>query len=94
MFSEDMTPFFNTDDFGVVATFAHGTSTSSVNVLFDSAYADPLGIEGSHPRAAGMASDIGTAVHGDTLAIGTGTYKIVNVRPDGSGVVVLNLQAQ
>lgn len=90
-FTEDLTPFFGTGDFGTAAVFAHGTATSTANVIFDAAYADPLGIEGSRPKAHGRTVDFPGVAHGDKLVLGTSTYDIREVRPDGSGVTTLVL---
>lgn len=95
-FTEDLSVFFNTGDFAVAATFTHAASSPvTVNVLFDAAYADPLGIEGSHPRAHGVVADFTPSIsQGDTLVIGSTTYKIKSVHPDNTGVVTLILQEQ
>ena len=99
-FTEDLSVFFNTGDFAVAATFTHAASSPvTVNVIYDAAYADPLGVEGAHPRAHGAIADFTPALaQGDTIVIpvlGTPTtFKIMELRPDSSGVVTLTLQEQ
>lgn len=94
-FTEDLTPFFGTSDFGVGATFTHGTGSSvTVNGIFDASYVDPLGIEGAFPRFVCAASDVSSVVHGDTLVVNSKTYKVYGVKPDGTGLMLLSLQEQ
>ena len=90
-FAEDLTQFFDTDDFGVAATY-NGSTT--VNGIFDngfSAIGSQPGIEGSLPSFTCRASDVSGVVHGHTLVISGATYNIVGVHPDGTGVVMLAL---
>ena len=94
MFTEDLSPFFDTGDFGTSATFTHGASSAPVNVIFDASFDDPLGIAGAFPRAICAAKDVIGVVHGDTLVVELTTYKVVGVKPDGTGVVILTLQEQ
>ncbi len=94
-FTEDLSPFFDTGDFGESATFMHASGSPVViNVIFDASFDDPLGIAGAFPRAVCSAGDVTGVVHGDTLVIGSTTYKVVGVKPDGTGVVILTLQQQ
>lgn len=90
-FAEDLTPFFDTDDFGVAATY-NGSTT--VNGIFDNGFSaignDP-GIEGSLPTFTCRTADVPSAVQGDTLTISAVAYTVVGVHPDGTGVVTLAL---
>jgi hypothetical protein len=89
MFTEDLAPFFSTDAFGIAATLTLGGTPATVNVIFDSAYFDPLGqFEGSTPMAWLPSADAIGVAHGDTLTLGGTVYTIVEVMPDGSGNVV------
>lgn len=91
-FTEDLTPFFDTDDFAVPATY-NGTTT--VNGIFDNGFAsvgDSPGVEGSVPSFTCRAADVPSAAQGDTLVISAATWVVVGVHPDGTGVVTLALQ--
>lgn len=90
-FTEDLTPFFDTDDFAVAATY-NGSTT--VNGIFDNGFASVgagPGVEGSLPSFTCRAADVSSAAHGDTLVISGTTYSVVGVHPDGTGVMVLAL---
>lgn len=93
-FTEDLSPFFNTDDFAVTATYTHASVGRTVNVIFDAVFADPLGIESNHPRAYGIESDFPDVAQDDTLSISGTTYKIKGVHTDGTGIVAFRLQEQ
>lgn len=90
-FTEDLTVFFDTDDFGVVATIG----AASVNVIFDNAY---LGIEGetvvaaTQPMVYARTSDVSSVVAGNTVIVNSVTYTVVGVHPDGTGVTQLILR--
>ena len=90
MFTEDLTVFFDTADFGDAATLTVSGVPSSVNVIFDRAYFEPLGqFESAQPMAWLAATDAGSAKQGDTLTVNSTTYTIVGVEPDGTGRVVM-----
>lgn len=94
-FIEDLSPFFSTDDFGTAATFTHiGGSPVSVAGIFDASFEDPLGIEGRFPRFVCPVSAVPSVGHGDSLVIGSVSYKVVGVKPDGTGIMLLTLQEQ
>jgi hypothetical protein len=87
-FTEDLTPFFDTAVFGESVTLTIGTSPATVAVIFDAEYIDPLGdFEGRRPTAWVPVSVSTGVAQGDTLTRGGTTYTIVEVRPDGPGVV-------
>lgn len=90
-FSEDLTQYFA--DFGVPATLQAAAVASGV--IFDAEYAEPLGnlVEGRAPTATAIASEIPSVAHGQTLVIGGQSYKVRGVEPDGTGLVVLRLEA-
>jgi hypothetical protein len=90
MFTEDLSIFFNTDDFAVTATWK---STDSVNVIFDKAYLDQQGIIASNtPIAKAQESDFAGVAEGDELLINGVNYTIDNFEPDGTGIIVLILK--
>lgn len=91
-FTETFATFFSTSDFGVAALWKGATS---VNGIFDAAYADPLGVaEGSKPAFTCEAAAVTGVKHGDTMIINATTYKVRGVQPDGTGVVVIVLEEQ
>lgn len=94
-FTEDLSVFFNTDGPGVVSALftPSGGSASTVNGIFDKNFVDPLGIDGNAPRFVCPEADV-TSARGGTLVIASVTYLIVNARPDGTGVIALELQEQ
>lgn len=87
-FVEDLTPFFDLGGFAEAVTLTIGGTPATVNVIFDAAYYSPLGeFEGTRPTAWVPAADSAGIVQGDTLTRGTTTYTVVEVKPDGPGVV-------
>lgn len=64
--------------------------STQVQVIFDAAYLDTLGIANTNPVALGKASDFpeGTSI-GKTLLIGSTTYTIRNRQPQDDGAFVL-----
>ncbi len=93
-FTEDLTEFLDTTHgFAVAATY-NGTTT--VNGIFDDEYFEvgigTPGVEGSQPSFICRAADVSAAVQGDTLLIGSTTYTVVNVQPDGTGMIRLVLR--
>lgn len=90
MFSEDLSAYFRTQDFGVAATYDGATT---VNVIFDNEYLEQMGVAGTGPAALGRASDFpeNTAI-GKTLLINGTTYTIRGREPlDDGQIVVLRL---
>lgn len=84
-FSEDLSVFFDTDDFAVEALY---NSATTVNVLFDENYVDPFGVSGTRPAAWGRASDFVSPV-GNPLVVNGTTYTIREREPQDDGAVVL-----
>lgn len=94
----DLDTFFDVSGFAVSASYVHGTTTTSIAVLFDKPYlenelAAAVGIESNRPTCRAKTSDVANAAHGDTLTINAITYTVVGVQPDGNGVSTLILRA-
>lgn len=90
-FTEAFAAFFDTDGFAVVATIAG----ASVNVIFDAAYADVLGIvAGTAPTLLAASADItaASAAVGSSVVISGTTYTIAEIQPDGTGLTRLMLK--
>lgn len=86
MFTEDLSVFFDENAFATVATAGWG---GTVNVIFDAAYVEQLGVAGTNPVALARASDVTVARIGSTLVIGGVTYTIRGREPQDDGAVVL-----
>lgn len=91
-FTEDLTAFFSTSDFGTAATY-NGSTT--INGIFDNDYTEPMGrLQAASPVFVCRTADVSTAAHGQTLVINAVTYKIRGVEPDGTGITLLRLEKQ
>jgi hypothetical protein len=90
-FVEHLSGFFT--DFAVVALYNGATPVSGI---FDAAYEEPLGndVEGYGPTFQCAAADVAGVTQGKTLVINAGTYKVRGVKPDGTGLMLLKLEAQ
>ena len=51
-------------------------------------------VESSQPMVTVETSKVSGVAHGDTMAIDGTTYNIVAIRPDGTGITDLVLEAQ
>ncbi len=94
----DRASFFNTDDFGVTATYDGATSVNGVFTNEDGG-ALPAIVGGSEvattiPRFICQASDVDTDPRGKSLVVSSVTYEVVDAHPDGTGIVILDLEEQ
>jgi len=87
-FVESLSPFFA--DFATAATLDGG----AVTVIFDNGYVEAYGLASRNPQAMLPSADVGSAVQGSTLVIGSATYRVTSVQPDGTGVTTLTLELQ
>jgi hypothetical protein len=70
--------FFNTDEFATSATFTRGTTApATINVILDKGYQATEGAENYAITALCKTSDVVAAKAGDTLVIGSITYKVL-----------------
>ena len=92
MFTEDLTEFFNPDEFAITATLQGGTS---VNVIFDQEYVRGLDMVGcTNPVALAIATTVSASNVGQTLTISGTAYTIRDRRPvDDGATVILELEA-
>jgi hypothetical protein len=91
MFTEDLDAFLSADDFAIAATLQGG---GTVNVIFDRAVLNDLGIAGTSPQALAKASAVSTANVGQTLTISGTAYTIMRRDPmDDGAFVLLDLKA-
>lgn len=87
MFTEDLDVFFNPAEFATVATL-QGSSTP-VNVIFDAAHLEILGVSSANPVAEAKASDVADGDIGKTLTIDSVVYTIRDRQPKDDGKTVL-----
>lgn len=91
MFTENLDTFLDQDELALAATYNGATAAS---VLFDAAYADPLGMAATGPVARGKASvfpegDGAGGCIGKTLLVSGVTYTIRTREPVDDGAFVL-----
>ena len=96
--TEELAEFFDTGAHGVAATYTpSGGSASTVNVILNDDYLSIPGgmmeVEGSTPVAVVRSSDVSSVAQGDALVVDSVTYSVVGVRPDGTGITELALEA-
>jgi hypothetical protein len=91
MFSEDLSVFFDDDDFAIAAT----VGTTTVNVIFDREYLRGMElVSGANPVALAKASDTAAAA-GSTITISGTAYTIRDREPvDDGATVLLQLEKQ
>lgn len=87
MFAEDLSPFFDTADHATAATL-EGVATP-INVIFDAAYLEALGVSSANPVALAKASDVAESDIGKTLTINSVVYTIKDRQPQDDGATVL-----
>lgn len=83
-FVENLDAFFV--DFGVAATL----NGVAVTVIFDREYIEELGIMGGNNPVALIKSSA-NPVRNQTLVIGADTYKLLEPKPDGTGLTLMEL---
>mgnify|MGYP003153971117 FL=1 len=85
-------------DWGSTATYGDTSagSTASVTAMLKREYyeetAGDATVQSSSPVAHVRTSDVSSVVQGDTLAIDSVTYTIVEVSPDNEGITQLRLR--
>lgn len=97
-FTEDLSVFFDDDDFATSVSIMQvdGAGTLSVSGIWDDAYNEaPLGLAGmatSGPRLTCAAADVRGVDVDDVLTKDGTQYRISELQPDGTGVMVLTLK--
>lgn len=86
-FSEDLSSFFV--DFGVTVT----VGGVSVRGIFDNAFIQALGISGTGPVLIVKTASVPSVAQGDAVVISAVNYTVAEIKPDGSGITVLELDA-
>ena len=96
--SEEMLLEFLQDFGSSSCTFTDtsATSSSTITALLKREYyeesAREATVQSSSPLAIVRTSDVPNVVHGDTLAIDSVTYSIIEVSPDNEGMTQLRLR--
>lgn len=97
-FTEDLSVFFDTNDFAVVATIKNpdGSKLRDANVIFDDGRQNAellnAGIELPNTTMRCQTADLAGVTHNHKVAIGATTYRIINRQDDGAGVSTVALQ--
>lgn len=86
---EDFTAYLA--DFGQAATL----DGAAVRVIFDNAYREAFdGVASRAPMAGLPAADCAGATQASVLVIGSQTYRVTSVQPDGTGWAAVMLELQ
>lgn len=93
MLAEDLDTFFDTDEFAVMATLAGVTVSGIFDNEYDAAAIAVGDIAGSIPAFTLRTDKVPARVVGKLLVLNSKTYKVVEHRPDGTGISVLRLEA-
>ena len=88
MFTEDLSPFFNTAELATAATL----DGAAVTGIFDNAYTDALGLASREPMYTLPTASAAAATQSSVLVVGGVTYRVTSVQPDGTGVTTLLLE--
>ena len=88
MFAEDLTAFFNAAE--------HGTAASldglPVVGIFGNAFADAYGISSREVLYTLPTASCSAVTISSTLVVGSATYRVASIQPDGTGVTTLVLE--
>lgn len=88
MFAEDLSAFFDTDDFAVSATIG----TATVSGILDRQFVTVNDVDGYHPVFMCATADVSAVAKGAACAISGVNYIVVSNQPDGTGVTNIVLR--
>lgn len=94
-FEEDLSLFFSTDEFGVVATATtRFGEVVQFQVIFDNAYTAGLvdRFESAQPQALARSADVADLAHGCAFSVGGADYLVAGLQPDGTGMTTVLLE--
>jgi hypothetical protein len=95
MFAEDLTLFLSPSEFSVPAqaNMRFG-DVLQFQVIFDNGYEPALGgfAEASGPTALVQSALVQDLAHGSQIEISARTWRVVEIRPDGTGMTTLVLE--
>ena len=86
-------------DFGVDCTYTPaGGSASTIKAILQNEYfaieTGSVAMEMSQPIAVIRTADAPSIAHDDTMVMESVTYKVKNIRPDGTGISEIQLEEQ
>ena len=98
-FATDLDVFFDADTHGIACVYTpQGGSASTITGIFNNEYyamgGGEVDVESSQPVFYTKSGNLTTATHGDTMVIDSVTYKIINIRPDETGMTEVALEKQ
>lgn len=88
-FVENLTDFVNPNTPGYLEAQYLG---DTVGILFDNGYDEQFNTAGTNPFATVIASELAGVAVGSELTINSVDYNVTNIRPDGFGILVLDLE--
>ena len=96
---EQLAEFFEVDEHGTAANYTpSGGSASSITVIFRHDYyledVGNVGVETQQAVITVQTSKVPGIAHGDLIEIDSTNYNVVGVRPDGTGISEIVLEAQ
>ena len=96
-FTEDLTPFFDTDDFAVEAVFTRASATiATCNVIYDvpTEYRtmDTVSLAEDAPFLMCRTADIADVEAQDSVTIDGTAYTVAQIKDDGTGVTRIDLE--
>lgn len=80
----------------ILSALANTTATfgaTTFDVVFDNAFADPLGIASSQPSCLADDADVTGVSQGSSLTVNATSYTVRELQPDGLGLTRLILEA-
>ncbi len=97
--ASDLAGFFDTNAHGTACTFTpSGGSASTINGILNNEFqlidVGETGVESTMPVLTVRSSDVSGVAHGDDFTINSIDYKAVVIRPDGTGITEIQLEAQ
>lgn len=89
-FFENLGTFFNPAEFAIPACY--GPAEATVNVIFEAAFVERLGLAGTNPVALAEAADVADVQEGWILTVSGTPYTIRGIEPNGTGITLLQLE--
>ena len=81
------------ETFGESATYTpQGGAAKTIQVLYDSIYAEAEEVESGIPIAEARTADLTGTIDKGTLVVEAGTFTILNNEPDSTGMTILTLK--
>ncbi|HAJ72434.1 MAG TPA: hypothetical protein DCO68_10190 [Methylophilaceae bacterium] len=88
MFDEDISLFFNANEHAEWAVW----QSKNINVIFEKPYAQALGVASVNPFAKAVEADLTGIEKGQNILIRSTNYTIVDIQPNGTGILLLELK--